>query len=49
MSMLYVVPIHGQEFDLSGLGVLEDQLRESRALVGGGVVAFQAEAGLHPG
>jgi hypothetical protein len=45
-----VVPIRGQEFDLLGLGVLEDQLRESRALVGGEVVAFQeVEAGLHPG
>src|ERR1700722_3439069 len=50
------VPIHGQEFDLSGLGVLEalegleDQFRESHALVGGEVVAFQeAEADLHPG
>ena len=41
-----VVPIHGQEFDLSSLGGLEDlegledQLRESHALVGGEVVAF---------
>jgi len=51
-----VVPIHGQEFDLLGLGVLEDlegledQFRESHALVGGEVVAFQeAEADLDPG
>jgi hypothetical protein len=53
MSMLYELYqyiIHGQEFDLSGLGVLEDQLRESHALVGGEVVASQeAEADLHPG